>query len=74
MSRYNEFKAWNRMPPAEVTVDAPDGVLTIGDTGLSKSTLYDTNEHPLIQSGDWQMPHQRYGRGNAPATRNKNGR
>jgi len=74
MSKYPEFKAWNRMPAGEVKVDAPDGVLTIGDTGLSTSTLYNQTGHPLIQSGDWQVPHQRYGVGSAPATRNRNGR
>jgi len=74
MSRYKEFTAWNRMPEGDVTVDAPDGVLKIGDTGLSTSTLYDNLNHPLIQSGDFQNPHIRYGRGEAPATRNRNGR
>lgn len=74
MSRYKEFTAWNRMPPCEVKVDAPDGTLTVFDTGLSESTMYDTLDHPLIQSGDWQVNHQRYGRTSAPTSRNKNGR
>jgi hypothetical protein len=74
MSRPDEFKLWNRMPPGTVKVDAPDGTLTIGDSGLSTSTLYDSNTHPLIQSGDWQVPHQRYGQAAAPTTRNRNGR
>ena len=74
MSRFNEFKAWNRMPEGKCMVDAPDGTIEVFETGLSTSTMYDSNAHPLIQSGDWQMPHIRYGRGNAPATRNRNGR
>ena len=74
MSKHDEFKLWNQMPPGTVKVDAPDGVLTIGDSGLSESTLYDRDGHPLIQSGDWQVPHQRYGRAPAPTSRNRNGR
>jgi hypothetical protein len=74
MSRYNEFKAWNRMPEGKAVVDAPDGTVEVFETGLSTSTLYDNTNHPLIQSGDWQVRHQRYGRGSAPTSRNKNGR
>ena len=74
MSRHNEFKAWNRMPSGGVKVDAPDGTLTVFDTGLTKSTMYDTLDHPLIQSGDWQVKHQKYGRTNEPTSRLKNGR
>lgn len=74
MSRYDEFKGWNRMPPGTVTVDAPDGTLTLGDTGLSTSTMYDSIDHPVIQSGDWQVKHQKYGRTNVPTSRNRNGR
>jgi hypothetical protein len=74
MSRYNEFKAWNRMPAGTVKVDAPDGVLTIGDAGLSTSSMYDTTRHNVLQSGDWQVPHQRYEKTNTPTSRLKNGR
>jgi len=74
MSRPREFAPWNRMPSGTVKVDAPDGVLTIGDTGLSTSTLYDQTGHPLIQSGDWQVPHQRYGTSVQPTSRLRNGR
>lgn len=74
MSRPDEFKLWNRMPAGEVKVDAADGVLTIGDSGLSTSTLYNQTGHPLIQSGDWQIPHQRYGTSVQPTTRLRNGR
>ena len=74
MSRHNEFKLWDRMPSSTVKVDAPDGTLTIGDSGLSTSTMYDSNGHPLIQSGDWQVPHQRYGQSSEPTSRLKNGR
>ena len=62
------------MPKADVKVDAPDGTLTVFDTGLSTSTMYDTNKHPLIQGGDFQNPHLHYDRMNTPTTRLKNGR
>jgi hypothetical protein len=74
MSKHNEFKAWNRMPAGKCVVDAPDGVINVGDDGLSTSTMYDRTDHPVIQSGDWQVPHQRYRPGSSPATRLKNGR
>ena len=74
MSRPDEFKLWNRMPSSTVKVDAPDGVLTIDDSGLSTSTLYNQTGHPLIQSGDWQVPHQRYGASVQPTSRLRNGR
>ena len=74
MSRPDEFKLWNRMPSSTVKVDAPDGVLTIDDSGLSTSTLYNQTGHPLIQSGDWQVPHQRYGTSVQPTSRLRNGR
>jgi len=74
MSRYKEFTAWNRMPEGEIRVDAPDGTVSLGPKCEIRSTMYDNLDHPLIQSGDFQNPHIRYGRGEAPATRNRNGR
>ena len=74
MSRYKEFTAWNRMPEGEIRVDAPDGRVSLGPNCEIRSTMYDNLDHPLIQSGDWQVNHQRYGRTNEKTSQNKNGR
>ena len=73
MSKYNEFKAWNVMPKGEVRVDAPDGVVSLDGTDI-RSTMYDTTAHPVLQSGDWQMPHQRYEKTNERVKNNENGK